>query len=218
MTYETILLDVECQRDFFLPDGSCYQPQADEVVRHVYRLFEWAAKSETPVISTVLRVRRGERGPVTGKAPHCIEETLGEKKLPGTVLPRRVNLGLLNSTDLPTDIFANHQQVIFEKRDLGIFSHARAERLITELTSATFVICGAGIAKGIVQAAIGLRSRGLGVILARDAVLSLDDPLTDMALLRMEAKGVVFATTNEIIAPKTQRRVKPFRQPARVAK
>ena len=114
------------------------------------------------MISTVLRVRKFERGPLSCNVPYCVEDTEGEKKLAKAILPRRINLGLRNSTDLPPNIFKHYQQVIFEKRDTDIFAHARAERLITELPQgASFIICGAGISFGIVQAAVGLRSRGL---------------------------------------------------------
>lgn len=212
MQYERILLDVEAQRDFFEPGGSCYTPEAHQAKLNLYRLFHWAGRSRIPVMSTVLRVRRGERGPLANR-PHCVDETEGEAKLPGTVLPGRINLGLLNTTDLPRDIFERHQQVIFEKRDTDIFLHSRAERLITELEPGTvFVLCGAGLAKGIVQAAVGLRNRGFGVVLAEDASLSLDDPMTEMAVRRMQAKGVIFAPTKEIIAPRLVKSPNRFRR------
>jgi len=211
MDLERILLDIETQRDFFCPGGSCYSRQAGRIMPQIHRLFTWARANRIPVISTVLRVRVAERGPLA-QVPHCVEGTEGEQKMPGTVLPTRINLGLRNITDLPLGILRRHQQVIFEKRGTDIFSHTRAERLITELAGGTFIICGAGTAHGIVQAAVGLRSRGFGVILAEDAVYDLDDPLSEMAYRRMEAKGVIFAPTREIVRPR------PVKQPARFRK
>jgi isochorismate hydrolase len=134
--------------------------------------------------------------------------------MPETILSARVNLGLRNTTDLPSSLFEDYQQVIFEKRHTDIFLHARAERLITELPNATFILCGAGLAQGIVQAAVGLRNRGLGVILAEDAVLDLNDPMAEMSRRRMEAKGVIFAPTQKIILPSVVKGKRPakFRQ------
>ncbi len=208
--YERVLLDVETQQDFFAPGGSCYVPQAAEPLRNIYRLFDWAKRESVPVVSTVLRVRAHDRGPLS-KLPHCIDGSVGEQKMPRTILPRRVNMGLLNTTDLPDDIFENYQQVIFEKRDTDIFAHARAERLITELPLTTFLICGAGLAKSIAQAAIGLRTRGFSVIVADDAAVDLADPMAAMARMRMEAKGVVFARTADLILPMPRKRVVPMR-------
>ena len=85
------------------------------------------------------------------------------------------------------------------------------ERLLTELDVGTFVLFGAGVAHGICQAAIGLRTRGFGVILAHDAVLDLGHELAPMAARRMEAKGVIFAPAREIISPKRKPHVAPFR-------
>ena len=200
MNYERILLDVDTQRDFFVPSGSMYNVQAATAVGNVYRLFDWARKQSVPVISTVLRVRPFQHGPM-GETPHCVDGTEGERKLARTILPRRVNLGLLNTTDLQHNIFHRFQQVIFEQRETDIFAHARAERLLTELGKATFVVCGAGVAQGLVQAVVGLRSRGFGVIVASDAILDFKHPLAKMAYLRMEAKGAIFASTSEIVTP-----------------
>lgn len=210
MDNDRILLDIETQREFFQPGGNGYSRRSAEVAKRVYRLFHWAKENHIPVVSTVLRVRRGEIGPLTD-APHCVEDSEGEKKLSRTVLPRRINLGLRSSTDLPVDLFERYQQVIFEKRDTNILAHPRLERLISELPSVTFVICGAGLAHGIMQAAVGLRTRGFGVIVAEDAALCLDDEAGEMARLRMEAKGAVFAPTSEITKPPVRLRTKRFR-------
>jgi len=210
MPPDLIIMDIETQRDFFSPGGNCYSAEARAAARHIYRLFAWARVCHIPVMSTLLRVRRSDHGPLADE-PHCVEGTVGERKIPKTILPRRINLGLRNTTDLPDHIFRQYQQVIFEKRNTDIFAHARAERLITELPMATFVLCGAGVSRGILQAAAGLRNRGFGVILARDAVLQLR-PAARMALLRMEAKGVTFAATEKIIAPSLKpRKRRPFR-------
>lgn len=200
MNSDLVLLDIETQRDFFVPSGSCYRPSADNVRRNVYALINWAGENDQPVISTVLRVRNGKIGPLAD-VPHCLEETNGEQKLRKTILRPYVNLGMRNSTDLEMDLFDHYRQVIFEKRHTDIFTHTRAERLISELSCVNFALCGAGVAGGIVQAALGLRKRGFGVILATDAVLDLDSPSTRMAYKKMYAKGVLFAKTSKIIDP-----------------
>jgi len=106
------------------------------------------------------------------------------------------------TTDLPECILDHYQQVIFEKRSLDILSNLRVERLLTQLSeNTTFILCGAGVAGGIVQAAITLRSRKFGVILAGDAAADLDDSGTEMAKRRMTAKGVIFCPTVTIVAP-----------------
>lgn len=210
MISNRVLLDIESQQDFFSPEGALYGPESSGVARKIARLFAWTRVNDIPVISTVLRLRPGERGPLSSK-PYCIDETEGEQKLAKTVLARRINLGLLNTTDLPDHIFQRYQQVIFEKRNADIFAHARAERLITELPPCTFVLCGAGISAGIVQAAVGLRSRGFPVILASDAALAVSPESARMAHLRMAAKGVLYATTESIVAPVAKPRRLSFR-------
>ena len=215
MVSELVLLDIESQRDFFSPEGALYQSDSAVVYRQIARLFAWARANEIRVMSTLLRLRPGQRGALSPR-PYCVDNTEGERKMPRTTLARRINLGLLNTTDLPDHIFQQYQQVIFEKRDPDIFAHARIERLITELPPCTFVLCGAGVSAGIVQAAVGLRSRGFPVILARDAALTILPGRAHMAHLRMEAKGVAYAATDSIIAPVAKPRRLSFRSAPRM--
>ena len=198
MRYEMILLDMEAQRDFFSRGGSCYRRNSSSVAGRIYDLFKWARRLRIPVMSTVLRLRPGKVS-ILSHIPHCIEGTDGERKLTRTVLAKRIDLGLRNTTDLPADIFERYRQVIFEKRCPDIFAHARPERLISQLQAGTFVICGAGFAGGIVETAIGLRNRGFAVIVASDAVLGLDGDIP-MARSRAEVKGALFLTAGRIIA------------------
>lgn len=197
MKTNLILLDIETQRDFFTPGGSLYTKDSSSVAHNVYKLFRWAADCRIPIISTVLRLRPSQRGNLS-ELPYCVEGSNGEHKLSRTVLANRINLGLRNCTDLPDNLLTNYRQVIFEKRVTSIFAHARAERLISHIRIATFVIMGAGVAQGIMEAALGLRNRGFGVIGASDAMLDLNHPLADMARRRMEAKGVLFLPTNKL--------------------
>ncbi len=211
-TPERILLDIETQKDFFEVDGSCYVVGSSAIAIRIYRLFDWAGIEGVQVVSTVLRNRPGERGPMAS-ADHCVDGTRGEQKLQRTILDSCINLGLRNSTDLPLDLFDKYQQVIFEKCNTDIFLHARAERLISELGRSTFIICGAGVTGPIAQAAIGLCVRGFAVVLARDAVVDFGDPEADMAYRRMRAKGVVFARTSQIVTARAiPVRARMFRQ------
>lgn len=198
MRIDKVLMDIEVQRDFFAPGGSLYTPQNGAAARNVRRLFAWARKEHVPVLSCMLRQREGHRGALAD-APHCIEDTEGEKRLSGTLMRRHIDMGMRGSTDLPIDIYRDYQQVIFERRITDIFRHARAERLLTELTVDTFIVCGAGAAAGIAEAVIGLRQRNIKVLMAADAILDLDDPRAEMAWLRMSAKGAVPLSTAEII-------------------
>jgi len=205
MRPERILLDIEAQRDFFSPGGSCFDRSHLPAGRNVRRLFAWARRNRVPAMSTMLRVRPGRTGPLA-PVPHCVEGTNGEKRISGALLSRYVNFGIRNTTDLPADVFEQYRQVIFEKRHTDIWLHTRAERLLTELETGRFIICGAGSAGGIVEAVVGLRSRGFEVTLAADAILDLGSPDAEYAWLRMLAKGAVPLSTEEIIAPPAKRR------------
>jgi len=200
MGYERILLDMEVQKDFFCRSGRFYSKTNSQVLKHVKELLKWAKIQRIPVISTLLRASRIP--PSHEHPPYCIEGTEGELRVPRTILPNHIAFGTRRTTDLPEEILDHYRQVIFEKRSLNILSNLRIERLLTQLSGhGTFILCGAGVAGGIVQAAIALRSRKFGVILADDAAADLGDPGAEMAKRRMAAKGVIFCPTATIIAP-----------------
>jgi nicotinamidase-related amidase len=199
MSIGRVVLDLETQRDFFHPEGTCYRPDSLAVAWRICRLFGWVRSERITVISTVLRLPHGEVGPMSAD-PHCITDSKGERKLLPTVLDRRINFGLRNVAHLPNGVLDDYQQLIFEKRHTDIFHHARIERLITEIGPTEVIICGAGLGQGIVEAAIGLQARRFDVIIAKDAVLDLDAPNQYMPIERMRAKGCLFHSTEDIIA------------------
>ena len=209
MERQPILMDIQVQRDIFVPGGALYAPEHRKAAANIYRLFDWAKAGGVPVISSILLVRAGRRGPLSEK-PHCVEGTPGEQKLARTLLPRRLNMGFSHNADLPRDVFSQVQQVIFESRDVDLFNHARFERLITELPEpCDFVLCGSSIALGIKQAVLGLRNRGHGIVIAEDAVVDLGHPLAEMSWLQILAKSARPLPTVQIIheLPLPRRRV-----------
>jgi nicotinamidase-related amidase len=209
MDRQPILMDFHVQRDIFVPGGALYSSSHRKAAANIYRLFDWAKSSGIPILSSVLLVRSGRRGPFSEK-PHCVEGTPGEQKLARTLLPRRLNLGLSHNADLPRNVLSQVQQVIFESRDVDLFTHLRFERLITELGEpCEFVICGAAIALGIKQAVLGLKSRGHSIVIAEDAVVDLGLPLTEMSWLQILAKSARPLPTVQIIheLPLPRRRV-----------
>lgn len=209
MRIEQLLMDIEAQRDFFSPGGSCFGRNSTTAARNIRRLYDWAQKQRVPALSVMLRVPPGKHGPLAS-TPHCVEGTPGEQRIRGALLANHINLGLRGSTDLPRNLFEQYQQVIVESRFTDIFKHPRVERLLTELEADTFIVCGAGSAHGILEAVVGLRARGFKVILVADAILDLEDPDAEMAWLRMTAKSAVPLSTEEVLALPPPKRPKHY--------
>ena len=208
MQYERILLDFETQRDYFDACGKCVYKNADRVISNVRRLFKWVRREHVPVISTMLWTPQS-RDATLGDNSVCVAGTPGSKKVGGTILPKHIIFDYRNSTDLPCALFESYQQVVFESRFSDIFAHPRIDRLVTQLGPSTYIICGATLDASVIQAVLGLRSRGASVIVVRDAVLVPDGYDAEMGYRRVAAKGAVLCSTSQVITqgiPGTKRR------------
>lgn len=196
----TYLLDLETQVDFFARGGLMGHQIARDVTRNITSLFIWASNNDIPIISTIVEFQNKWDCPYPTKM--CMENTTGVKKLPQTITKQHIKYGPRNITDFSEDIFDQYRQVIFEKRDTDIFNHQRIERMITDFQSGRFIVCGVGIAYSIVQAVVGLRSRGFPVVVASDAILPVAvQAEQELSIMRMLAKGAVFSKTVNIVNP-----------------
>ncbi|MBI4579456.1 MAG: isochorismatase family protein, partial [Planctomycetes bacterium] len=85
-TYDRILVDVDTQFDFLDPGGNLYVPGAITIHPALERLFDYARRSGVPVLSTA--DEHSAHDPEYERfGRHCEAGTLGQRKLPFTVLP-----------------------------------------------------------------------------------------------------------------------------------
>src|ERR1035438_3916644 len=84
--HDTVFFDVDTQKDFLLPVGALYVPGAEHLIPTLAKLFASARHRGIPVISTA--DAHSERDPEFAQwPPHCIVGTLGQAKIPETLLP-----------------------------------------------------------------------------------------------------------------------------------
>lgn len=184
-----VLLDVNTQRDFLQPGMACPVPLQDDLVRQVRCVIAWAKRNQVPVISTVDSHRHGE---VRNKKipPHCIDGTPGQQKMPFTLFGSYVKVEGDNTLAVPIDLFTRHQQVIFRKRTSDLFLNPKADRFITHLPVAEYVLMGLSLEGSIKAITLGLLARGKQVSVVLDCCGYWDRSEADLAVRLMEAKGV----------------------------
>ena len=191
-----VLVDVNTQRDFFLADGIVCIRNHRRVLAHIRRLMAWARMKDIPLISTCEVYPDGNGH--NGDPHYCIDGTMGQMKIPYTLLGNRITFAADGNTDLPRDILRRFQQVIFHKRCVDPFDEPRIDRVLSEVCAAEFILIGATAEGAVKAAALGLLQRDKKVSVVIDAVGYHDSREAKMAFRKMEAKGAKLIETRRL--------------------
>jgi len=183
-----VLIDMNTQFDFFGGEGAC--PVVNHLEKHacLRRIVAWAKRNQVPIISSMDSHRRIEHS-TNGRPKHCIEGSVGQRKLPFTVFPNHVFVAGDNTLSVSTDLFQKHQQVIFPQRDTDLFTNPKADRFLTQLDADEFILFGAVAEHEIKAVALGLLVRNKRVTVLADGCGFWNLPEFDLALRQVKAKG-----------------------------
>jgi nicotinamidase-related amidase len=208
-SFNRILVDLNTQCDLLLPRGALPVTNRSEILPNIRKLMNWGRIEAHPIISTLEAHRPGES--IRGLPSYCIDRTPGQRKLPFTLLPRRIVCHGDNTLDLPVDVFRRYQQVIFTKRNRDFLTNPKADRIVNLISSDHLVVFGA-VAEHCVKAAVlGLLARQHRIAVVTDACGFWSAGDAELAMRQMDAKGAVLVTTEELIFGAAEERIKASR-------
>lgn len=196
-TFPRVLVDLNTQCDFLLSRGALPVANREQIIPTIRRIMAWARIRRHPVISS-LDAHRLEESP-NGLPRHCVDHTPGQRKMPFTLLPRRLLLHGDNTFDVPLEPFRRYNQLIFTKRSLDFLSNPKADRLINEIDVQCFVLFGVVTEHCVKAAVLGLMARGRHVAVVTDACGHWSRLDAELALRQMEAKGAQLLTAEELV-------------------
>ena len=190
------LFDIDTQKDFMLKTGSLYVPGAERIVAKLRRLFDFAAKNEISVIST-MDTHTADDPEFTEFPPHCVRGTDGWRKLDDTLFPHP-----LIFPDKPidrnlSDCVRKNRQIIVEKNTFDVFSNPVMERL-TRVLPPRAIVFGVATEYCVKHAVLGLLRLGVQTVIAEDAVRAIAPKTEKAALDEMRAAGANFIPTANI--------------------
>jgi nicotinamidase/pyrazinamidase len=209
---DVALWDVDTQNDFMLPGGKLYVKGAEKLRPNLRRLYAWARKARIPVVATGDAHRETDEE-MAEWPPHCLRGTEGQKKLPETLLARRVVVphdpppagapGLRPGT-----------QVILEKCHLDAFTNPRAREMVEQSGIGHWVVFGVATDYCVRLATLGLLKLGRKVTVVSDAIQGVQPETSRQAVIEMQAAGAEFRTTAALLKSLS---AAPRRAPARAA-
>ena len=200
-----IFFAVDCQKDFINPDGALYVEGAEKIKPNLKKLTEFAKENNIFVVNTADyhfpddKELSDKPDFVNTFPPHCmfdksghhfIEET--KVKDDSSILDYREN----QETDL--DLYGNN--IVITKNKFDVFQgNPHTNRFLDFINPDIAVVYGVATNVCVNYAVLGLRKRGVEVIVIKDAIKELPNlPVKDI-YEEWDLKGVGFLTVNEII-------------------
>ncbi len=208
----TLLIDVDTQHDFCMPDGALYVRGAEALIPTFRALVARAVERETMVVGSMDShafdawefagaPHKGPNGESPNFPPHCVKGTTGWLKVAGTTAPRtrfipnvRVDDGELAS------LVTRHapQMLLLEKEVYSLFANPNADAILESVAAERFIVFGVATDYCVRAAALGLVEWG-EVWLVRDAVAAVDPAEGERALAECAARNVRLVTTAEAL-------------------
>ncbi len=205
-----LYVDVDTQFDFCDPQGALFVGGAPGIMDNVRRLIAGAVASEDLLVGSVDSHNftawefAANGGPFP---PHCVKGTSGWLKMPGTLPERAVFVPDLLQSEHDKIVPTGATAVYFEKEVYSMFVNPEAEPLIDHLLATRglrrddvdAIVFGVATDYCVKAAAEGLKQRGFGVKVVRDAIAAVAPDTERDALQHLERIGVEMVNTGSLL-------------------
>ncbi len=189
-----VFVDIDTQRDFLEPSGALFIPDSEPILAQLGRLTDFARRLGIPVLASAC-AHAPDDAELQHFKPHCLVGTPGQERVAATSWPGSVVLGPDDHLDgdLP-------RHLTLQKRELNVFSHPDADRLIEryDRDKPIFVVYGVATDYCVGCAVRGLLDRGCRVAVIVDAVRAINKS-READVLTEFADGGVLLTLTEVV-------------------
>ncbi len=198
-----ILWDVDTQVDFVKSDGKLAVPDAEAAVPSMARLVGAVRAAGIPHVASAddheLTDDEISAQPDYRETypPHCLRGTRGAEKVPETAQADPVPLAL---TKVPEHWLEGRREFLLLKKHFDVFTNPNADVLLDRLDPEEVVVFGVATDVCDDAAIRGLLARGRKVTFVPEASRGLDTDRTAACLDDWRARGVRFATVDQILA------------------
>jgi nicotinamidase/pyrazinamidase len=202
-----VLWDVDTQVDFMLPEGKLYVPGAEEAAPAMRQLVEAAR------VAGLIHVASADDHELTDPEisdepdyqntypPHCLRGTRGAERIPETEQRDPLPLSLVPyPPGLVPDLVSGRREILLLKKNFNVFTNPNTDPLLEALDPDEIVLFGVATDVCDDAAIRGFLQRGRKVRFVADAARGLDEERVAAATKVWREGGVVFTTTEDVIA------------------
>jgi nicotinamidase/pyrazinamidase len=196
---QTILWEVDTQRDFMLPGGALYVPRAERLIPNLRKLVDLARANRAFLISSACQ-HTPDDPEFKVFPPHCVRGTPGAQLVPEAQTQKLFTVPNDPHFTLPGDLLA-YEQVLIEKQTLDVFQNPRTAAIVDLFPrNAEFLIFGVVTEYCVRCAANGLLDRGRRAAIVVDAIETLKKEVGQETTSELAARGARLVSTEEVLA------------------
>ena len=195
---EIVFIDIDTQVDFVLPYGKLYVPGAETLIPHFKALTAIARTNDIPIISSVdTHVKNDPE--FKQFPPHCVVGSKGQKKIPQTLLKRRLFIPatIIKKKELLRRI-KGYKQLIVQKDNIYIFMDLNLLRILKPFKAA--FVYGVALDYCVRAAVLDLLRAGLTVNIIVDAVQAIQYQEGKIFLAQLKKYGVKLIRTKDALS------------------
>lgn len=202
-----VFYDVDTQNDFMNVDGLLYVPNAAIIKPNLAQLTQYANNNGITILGSVDNHADGDAEFIKNGGPfpdHCMADTEGQEKIPETEPsnPSYIPNIPLGGAELYREYILG-DSIFFEKQHYDVFTNPHAESVLSLPKLA--VVYGVATDYCIKAAALGMRQRGVNVIVVEDAIEGIAPESIQEALEEMRQKEVKFIKTQDVLDGKVEK-------------
>ncbi|MFA5888456.1 MAG: isochorismatase family protein [Candidatus Nanoarchaeia archaeon] len=192
--------DVDTQKDFMDKAGALYVPNAEGIKQSLTWLTTYAAANGIQIMGSVDR-HFAKDTELKTFPPHCMDKTEGQKKILETSVANSafIECKAYSAQELKAKMSAT--AVYFEKQEVSVFSNANAN-LLTRFDAA--VVYGVATEYCVKAAVLGMRQRGIDVLVVEDAIRGINPEGEFYAIEDMKKAGAKFIKTKDVLEGKVE--------------
>lgn len=200
-----IFFAVDCQKDFINPDGALYVEDAETIKPNLKKLTEFAKENNIMVVNTKDHhhfddEELSDKPDFINTFPkHCIVGSIGEEFIDETLI-KEGDVTMIFNTSVPQWVNLNSRNIIIYKNKFCCFEgNQNTNKFLDLINPDIIVVYGVATNVCVDCAVLGLRKRGIEVIVIKDAIKELPKLSVEDIYDEWDIQGVVFSTVNEIM-------------------
>lgn len=196
--FECVVVDMNTQADFCQGGGAHPVANHESLIPALRRVVAWTKRNGVPVVSSLDSHRLRDIQHASHR-PCCIDGSNGQSKIPFTILPSSALVEVDNTLSISLNLFSSFQQLLFRMRDDDLLSNPKADRFLTQLPTAEFLVVGNVLEQSVKTLVLGLLARHKAVSVIADACGYRNKFVSDLAQRQMVAKGATILSVDELL-------------------